>query len=141
MAEFSIDGLAELQTAINSADKGFEKFVEGCLQDGADICKKKVKQGITRHGLLDSGQLLLSIGIKKKTEKENKCVYVTPKGKRENGERNGTVAFVQNYGRSNMSGTRFWTEAEEQTKKEYEEILQQKTSLYLREKGLQNADI
>ena len=101
------------------------------MEAGGEIAKKNVKQNIIRYGYYrtdTTGQLYRSIKTIKSTDKDGrKYVDVTAAGKREDGTRNGEVAFVLNYGRSNLDGTRYWQEAEERTKKEYDKVLQEKT--------------
>lgn len=139
MAKMYVDGIDDIQNALHATEDGVADFVDDLLAAGGEIAKEKVEQSILRHGHIrpGSGILLRSISIIRKTDKEGrKYVDVTAVGKRENGERNGEVAFVLNYGRSNYTGTHFWTEAEEQARKEYEELVNQKTNLFLKEKGL-----
>lgn len=139
MAKMYVDGIDDIQNALHATEDGIADFVDDLLAAGGEIAKEKVEQSILRHGHIrpGSGILLRSISIIRKTDKEcRKYVDVTAVGKRENGERNGEVAFVLNYGRSNYTGTHFWTEAEEQARKEYEELVNQKTDLFLKEKGL-----
>lgn len=136
MANFYVEGLDELQAAVSAADAGLDEFVEDCLLTGGNLAKPKIEQSISSHGYFRTGQLLSSIKVKKEQKEDRKCVYVTPDGKRTDGERNGTVAFVLNYGRSNMAGSRYWNAAEEQARKEYEKVVDEKTNLFLKEKGL-----
>lgn len=111
------------------------------LEAGGEIAKRNVEQSIIQHGYYrtdTTGTLLRSIRIIKDKDKEGrKYVDVTAAGKRENGTRNGEVAFVLNYGRSNLYGTRYWQAAEEKTKREYDKVLQEKTEAFLKEKGLE----
>ena len=107
------------------------------LADGGQIAKAKVEQSITRHHHFRTGELLRSIKITKSKDKDGrKYVEVKAAGKRSTGAANDYVAYVLNYGRSNFRGSRFWTEAEEQARKEYEELMEKKTEQYLKEKGL-----
>lgn len=108
------------------------------LEAGGEIAKRNVKQSIMQHGHHRTGQLYRSIKTIKSTDKEGrKYVDVTAAGKRENGTRNGEVAFVLNYGRSNLYGTRYWQAAEEKTKKEFDKVLQEKTEAFLKENGFE----
>lgn len=121
--------------------RGVDDFVDEVLEAGGEIAKKNVKQNIIRYGYYrtdTTGQLYRSIKTIKSTDKDGrKYVDVTAAGKREDGTRNGEVAFVLNYGRSNLDGTRYWQEAEERTKKEYDKVLQEKTEAFLKENGLE----
>lgn len=137
MAKMYVDGIDNIQKALHATEDGIADFVDDLLAAGGEIAKAKVEQSIMQHGHYRTGTLLRSIRIIKDKDKEGrKYVDVTAAGKRENGTRNGEVAFVLNYGRSNLYGTRYWQAAEEKTKKEYEELVNQKTDLFLKEKGL-----
>lgn len=93
---------------------GVDDFVDEVLEAGGEIAKRNVEQSIMQHGHYRTGTLLRSIRIIKDKDREGrKYVDVTAAGKRENGTRNGEVAFVLNYGRSNLYGTRYWQAAEE----------------------------
>lgn len=104
--------------------------------------RKKIEESITRHHHVRTGEttLLRSIKITKGKDKDGqKYSEVKATGKRERnskGTANSYIAYVLNYGRSNYRGTHFWTEAEEQARKEYEELVNQKTNIFLKEKGL-----
>jgi hypothetical protein len=112
--------------------------VDEVLEAGGEIAKRNVEQSIMQHGHYRTGTLLRSIKTIKSTDKDGrKYVDVTAAGKRENGTRNGEVAFVLNYGRSNLYGTRYWQAAEEKTKKEFDKVLQEKTEVFLKENGLE----
>lgn len=139
MAKMYVDGIDAIQNALHTTEDGIADFVDDLLAAGGEIAKEKVEQSILRHGHIrpGSGILLRSIKIQKAKDKEGrKYVDVVAAGKRETGTTNAQIAFVLNYGRSNFRGSRFWTEAEEQARKEYEELVNQKTNLYLKEKGL-----
>ena len=137
MPKIELSGFDEMQKALQETDAGLEDFIDAVLADGGQIAKAKVEQSITRYRHFRAGELLRSIKITKSKDKDGqKYVEVKAAGKRENGTRNGEVAFVLNYGRSNYTGTHFWTEAEEQARKEYEELMEKKTEQYLKEKGL-----
>ena len=139
MAKMYVDGIDAIQNALHATEDGIADFVDDLLAVGGEIAKEKVEQSILRHGHIrpGSGILLRSIKIQKAKDKEGrKYVDVVAAGKRETGTTNAQIAFVLNYGRSHYTGTHFWTEAEEQARKEYEELVNQKTNLFLKEKGL-----
>ena len=140
MARLYVDGIDEIERALRDMAGGVDDFVDEVLEAGGEIAKKNVKQNIIRYGYYrtdTTGQLYRSIKTIKSTDKDDrKYVDVTAAGKRENGTRNGEVAFVLNYGRSNLYGTRYWQAAEEKTKREYDKVLQEKTEAFLKDKGL-----
>lgn len=112
------------------------------LAAGGEIAKKKIEESITRHHHVRTGEttLLRSIKITKGKDKDGQKyseVKATGiRGRNSKGTANSYIAYVLNYGRSNYRGTHFWTEAEEQARKEYEELMEKKTEQYLKEKGL-----
>ena len=140
MAKMYVDGIDAIQNALHATEDGIADFVDDLLVDGGEIAKKKIEESITRHHHVRTGELLRSIKIIKGKDKDGqKYSEVKATGKRERkakGTANSYIAYVLNYGRSNYRGTHFWTEAEEQARKEYEELVNQKTNLYLKEKGL-----
>ena len=140
MAKMYVDGIDAIQNALHTTEDGIADFVDNLLVDGGEIAKKKIEESITRHHHVRTGELLRSIKITKGKDKDGqKYSEVKATGKRERnskGTANSYIAYVLNYGRSNYRGTHFWTEAEEQARKEYEELVNQKTNLFLKEKGL-----
>lgn len=138
MARLYVEGIDEIERELRDMAGGLDGFIDDVLDAGGEIAKKNVKQNIIRYGYYRTGQFYRSIKTIKSTDKEGrKYVDVTAAGKRENGTRNGEVAFVLNYGRSNLYGTRYWQEAEERTKKEFDKVLKEKTEAFLRENGLE----
>lgn len=140
MAKMYVDGIDAIQNALHTTEDGIADFVDDLLAAGGEIAKKKIEESITRHHHDRPGELLRSIKITKGKDKDGqKYSEVKATGKRERnskGTANSYIAYVLNYGRSNYRGTHFWTEAEEQARKEYEELMEKKTEQYLKEKGL-----
>ena len=140
MAKMYVDGIDDIQNALHATEDGIADFVDDLLVDGSKIAKKKIEESITRHHHGRPGVLLRSIKITKGKDKDGqKYSEVKATGKRvrnSKGTANSYIAYVLNYGRSNYRGTHFWTEAEEQARKEYEELMEKKTEQYLKEKGL-----
>lgn len=140
MAKMYVDGMDAIQNALRTTEDGISEFVDDLLAAGGEIAKKKIEESITRHHHVRTGELLRSIKITKGKDKDGqKYSEVKATGKRERnskGTANSYIAYVLNYGRSNYRGTHFWTEAEEQARKEYEELMEKKTEQYLKEKGL-----
>lgn len=142
MAKMYVDGINAIQNALHATEDGIADFVDDLLAAGGEIAKKKIEESITRHHHVRTGEttLLRSIKITKGKDKDGqKYSEVKATGIRERnskGTANSYIAYVLNYGRSNYRGTHFWTEAEEQARKEYEELVNQKTDLFLKEKGL-----
>lgn len=140
MAKMYVDGIDAIQNALHATEDGIADFVDDLLVDGGKITKKKIEESITRHHHVRPCELLRSIKITKGKDKDGqKYSEVKATGIRERnskGTANSYIAYVLNYGRSNYRGTHFWTEAEEQARKEYGELMEKKTKQYLKEKGL-----
>ena len=133
MAKMYVDGIDAIQNALHATEDGIADFVDDLLVDGGEIAKTRIEESITRHHHVRTGELIRSIKIIKGKDKDGqKYSEVKATGKRERkskGTANSYIAYVLNYGRSNYRGTHFWTEAEEQARKEYEELVNQKTNL------------
>lgn len=145
MAKFEIEGLDEVSLALRSVIDGVEDFNIELAQEAADITKEEIEKNIERHNHIRTGTLRRSI----KTFKKKKCdgspyIEVTatgsnpgpPGSKRKKYAGNAYIAFVLNYGRSNLAGSRFWTEAEQKAIEIFQPRLELKILNFLKEKGL-----
>lgn len=138
MARLYVEGIDEIERALRDMAGGVDGFVDEILDAGGEIAKKNVKQNIMRYGYYRTGQLYRSIKAVKRLDRHGRrYAEVTPEGTRKEGNRNGEVAFVLNYGRSNLLGTRYWQEAEERTKAEFDKVLKEKTEAFIRQNGLE----
>lgn len=140
MANVYIEGIDELQEALRAAGEDFDNYAKDMLKQGAKLCKDKVERSIMKHGHIRNYDLFRSIKISNKLVKDDngdvRTATVAPAGVNKAGVKLSYIGFVLNYGRSDMDGSRFWTEAEEQTRKEYDTMLEEKYNLFLKEKGL-----
>lgn len=100
MADFEFEGLAELMDDLAAIAEIPDDVAEEMLRAQAAVVIAAQKASASAHGLVDSGQLQNSIGIKGAMKKKglNRYVDVSPKGKRKNGVRNAEVAFIHEYG-------------------------------------------
>lgn len=135
MAEFDVD-FSSMDNMIKSL-KGLDMFDEDMqrklLNAGADFLVRTISEEAGRsdyHLKRISSKLSKSRTIKRDKD-GNYYVTVTVNGKNDRGERNATVAFVLNYGRSEkygrIQGSYYWTRAVKRTEKNvqtvYEEIV------------------
>lgn len=145
MAKFEIAGLDELELAAKGILDGIDEFNMELAQEGANITKDQIEKSIVRHGHVRTGTLLRSIKISKKKSRDGTpYVEVTatgsnpgpPGSKRKKYAGNAYIAFVLNYGRSNLVGSRFWTEAEQKAVEIFEPQYKLKMLNFYKEKGL-----
>lgn len=141
MANIEFRGIDEIEMALKGVIDGVEEFNMELAHEGASIAKKQIEKSIIQHGHVRTGTLLHSIKIFEKRGKDgHRYVEVIGSGSHPGLKKkyagNAYVAFALNYGNSRMAGSRFWTIAEEYTKREYEEVANQKTNLFFKQKGL-----
>lgn len=141
MAEFEVDGLAELIQKLES-DGLLDEAAEDILFAQADEMKDTV-QSEMHKSRFDLQRIAKKVGYTKKVKvgKDGvKYLTVTVNGTNEQGERNATVAFVLNYGRSEqygeIQGGYFWTKANKHMEKRVLTIAEEKAEQYYKSKGL-----
>lgn len=117
MAEFSFDGMDELIAAMQEADIFDEATQTELLAAGSEHLRDVIREEVVRapYNLKFVSQKLTKQRKAKKDKNGNYYMSVSVSGKNERGERNSTVAFVLNYGRSEsygkIPGSYFWTRA------------------------------
>ena len=145
MAKFEIEGLDEVGLALRNVIDGVEDFNIELAQEAADITKEEIEKNIERHNHIRTDTLRRSIKtFKKKKRDGSPYIEVTATGsnsgphgsKRKKYAGNAYIAFVLNYGRSNLVGSRFWTEAEQKAIEIFQPRLELKILNFLKEKGL-----
>lgn len=104
MATFKVEGLQELADEIAKRGQVSGDLMERMLRSAADIVTESVKNSVSSHGLIDTGALQRSIGPGTVTVySDSGTVEVWPQGsatRHGQTERNATVGFIQEYGRS-----------------------------------------
>ena len=135
MAKFEIEGLDEVGLALRSVIDGVEDFNIELAQEAADITKEEIEKNIERHNHIRTGTLRRSIKTFKKKKRDGSNSG-PPGSKRKKYAGNAYIAFVLNYGRSNLVGSRFWTEAEQKAIEIFQPRLELKILNFLKEKGL-----
>lgn len=114
MAKFEFKGIEAIQEKLLRREAATTKAVPEMVKAGGDVIAKgqqEVVRGMFR-GKRSFGDLASSIR-KTKVSSRGSSTYVDvfPHGKNRRGERNATVGFVQQYGRSNMPANPWMTEA------------------------------
>lgn len=100
MAKLSVNGLDDLMLSLEEIAAIPDDVAAAMLDAEAQVVEEaQIAEGKTM-GVYDTGQTLASIrrGRMKKGRDGTRQVYVTPQGTNDKGERNATVAFVNEYG-------------------------------------------
>lgn len=100
MAKLSVNGLDDLMLSLEEIAAIPDDVAAAMLDAEAQVVEEaQIAEGRTM-GVYDTGQTLASIrrGKMKKGRDGARAVYVTPTGTNDKGERNATVAFVNEYG-------------------------------------------
>lgn len=120
MARLDVSGMDEVVEQMKNMQMLSSKVADEMLLAGAEIMKKSWQQTISRFGLIDTGDMLKSVGYPRKPKDINdaRTIDVYPQGKDRDGVRNAEKAFILHYGRSNMDPTEFVDVAEQEAKAE-----------------------
>ena len=133
MADLTFSGMDELIKSMEEADIFNDTTQEKLLLAGAEQLRSTIREEGSRSGQ-DVARMLSKLQKPKKlkTDKDgNKYLSVSVNWENSRGERNATVLFVLNYGRSEpygkISGSYFWTRAVQRASREvvpiYEKII------------------
>lgn len=137
MSKMEVDGIDAAVSALESLYRDTDKLQEAILDGGAAIIKDQVEKALFQSGHMDSGELLASIKIKKKTSKDGeKSRIIRPMGRDSKGVSNGYKGFVINYGKSGFTGSRFWDKGNALAEPEIKKMAEQEITLYYKQKGL-----
>lgn len=142
MAKFEVDGVTAVIQGLEEANLYNDEVAKDILFAMADEMTDTVRSEMAKAPF-DLDRISSKVGYTKKVATDSKgvkTVTVTIKGKNDRGERNATVAFVLNYGRSEkygaIRGGYFWTSATRHMKKRVQEIAEKKAEQYYKSKGL-----
>ena len=115
MVMLHTEGLDELIDDMYSLEADISELMDEMLFVGADEVKKAWQKAIRGHRHIDTGNMLESIGYKKKIGQEGdiKKIDIYPQGKDRKGVRNAEKAYVLHYGRGKKVGSRFVDDAED----------------------------
>lgn len=120
MARLDMSGMDEVIEQMKNMQMLSSKVADEMLLAGAEVMKKSWQQTISRFGLIDTGDMLKSVGYPRKPKDINdaRTIDIYPQGKDRDGVRNAEKAFILHYGRSNMDPTEFVDVAEQEAKTE-----------------------
>ncbi len=129
MARFEVNGIEGLQDRLLRREAAATKAIPAMLKAGGAVLVKAQQAEIRSTFKSDrtTGDLANSIkqtSVKKKGDTQYVEVY--PQGVNRRGERNATVGFVQQYGRSNMPARPWFTSSNEKAAPEVQEAMRQK---------------
>ena len=128
MARFEVSGIEAAEAALMRQSERAARAVPKMLKAGAAVLVDAQQAEIrsTFHSGRVTGDLASSIkatSVKKKDSTQYVEVY--PQGTNRRGERNATVGFVHQYGRSNMPARPWFTSANEKAAGEVQEVMRQ----------------
>ena len=144
MAEFDVDfsSMDNLIRSLEEMDLFDEDMQSKMLNAGADHLMDTIRKeaGSSGYRLSRISSKLSKSRKIKKDKNGNYFTSVTVTGKNERGERNATVAFVLNYGRSEkygkIEGSYYWTRAVNRTEKSLQGVYEDIVTEELNERGL-----
>lgn len=142
MASFTPSGIDDLINALQGADLFDEDTQEDLLKAGAAHLSGIILEEANRapYNLKFISNKLTKNRKIKRDRDGNYYLTVSVTGKNDRGERNATVAFVLNYGRSEkygkIVGSYFWTRAVSRAEKTVQPIYENIINEKLEEKGL-----
>lgn len=115
MAQLSFSGLDELMLSLQEASEIPDDVAEAMLSAEAEIVEAAQIAAGMQMGVYRTGETLTSIrpGKMKRAKDGGRVMYVSPQGRNEKGERNATVAFVNEYGKRNQAPRPFIAAANE----------------------------
>jgi len=107
MGKITIIGADRIALNLETKSKAARKNVRKMLDTGADLMINEARKNIIRYRLLDTGRLHGSISkARERITDDSASVEITPAGERTRGkkktraDRNATIGFVQEHGRS-----------------------------------------
>lgn len=144
MAEFDVDfsSIDNLIRSLEEMDLFDEDMQSKMLNAGADHLMDTIRKeaGSSGYRLSRISSKLIKSRKIKKDKNGNYFTSVTVTGKNERGDRNATVAFVLNYGRSEkygkIEGSYYWTRAVNRTEKSLQGVYEDIVTEELNERGL-----
>ncbi len=134
MARMNSSGVAELAQDLRQLGKDIPQMEEEMLDAGAQVIVEEWKDGITKAGHVDSGDMRDSVRATRKKKTRSRDIY--PKGKDRKGVRNAEKAYVLHYGKSSKPGDRFVDKIEEAAEPRAAARMQSVLTAHLKKKGL-----
>jgi len=100
MAKLSVNGIDDLMLSLEEIAAIPDDVAAAMLDAEAQVVEEAQIASAKTMGVYDTGDTAASIrrGKMKKGRDGSRMMYVTPQGRNDKGERNATVAFVNEYG-------------------------------------------
>ena len=113
MVTLDSSGFDDLIRELERANLGNGQLAEAMVEAAADEIRGAWREAVQSHGLIDTGDMLESIGFPGPIKKIGDVLYqdVYPQGKDRKGVRNAEKAFINHYGRKNLKPTYFVDDA------------------------------
>lgn len=114
MARFVVYGMEQVVQEMEAREENLDAVVLEMLYAGADEIVMGWREAIAFAGLIDSHDMIDSVGYNSKATKtaDERAVTVHAIGKDRKGTRNDEKAFIGHYGREKQNATRFVDKAE-----------------------------
>lgn len=114
MARFDFTGLDEVLASMKRHGELTGPVADKMIEAGAEIVKESWRESATKHGHLDTHDMINSIGYNPTKRSGNvRSVDIFPQGKDRKGVRNAEKAFILHYGSSSIKGSHWVDEAED----------------------------
>ena len=139
MARMTTHGLSELMVDLDALADASGEITDNILLAGAFEIKKEWIAAIRKQGLVDTGEMVASVGYGKRPrpDGEFKKIVVYPMGVDSKGVRNAQKAFVHNYGHPGrgIKMTRFIDDAERRVQPKLERRVDEVYDAELKKRG------
>lgn len=114
MARFDVRGLEETIREMQRMGQESGDAARAMLQAGAEKVKAAWRKATEAHGLVDTGDMIESIGFAREPKKAGDIMSIDifPQGRDRKGVRNAEKAFILHYGTSRRPATRFIDDAD-----------------------------
>lgn len=108
MARFDVSGLDDLLADMKQMGELVGETADKMLMAGAEEVKAAWQKAIDQKGLVDTGDMLKSVGFSRKPRSAGdiRTIDIYPQGKDRKGVRNAEKAFVNHYGTSGEKGVK-----------------------------------
>ena len=108
MAEFRMEGLAEVEKLFGSLENIPEDVQDEMLRQGATVLEAEQRKQARAFRVQDTGLMIrkIKVGRIKRLKDGSKAIYITPTGTRTRGKtktRNAEIAFIAEYGKTTQT--------------------------------------
>lgn len=112
MAEFRMEGLAEVEKLFGSLENIPEDVQDEMLRQGAAVLEEEQRKQARAFRVQDTGLMIrkIKLGRIKRLKDGSKAIYITPTGTRTRGKtktRNAEIAFIAEYGKKTQKARPF----------------------------------